>query len=255
VDERWKEHFEHDIAFHRKTAAIYDHVNTEPRLLANDLLFAPLDRRVATGESMLDLGCGTGQMLLRYASRFRLRCRRRSQSRNARPRRSRMRATALSDRCTLVHSDFFGYLERESARHSFVTCVGCLHHLPVEAFDVFFKLVKSRLRPDGQLLLAEPVDTQGRQAPSAVAKWNARSVMAARAPLMPMEESHEAPIGADVLLRQPEGFGFRRVVASRAWEMFQRSMPANALDHLAMRYLAARYGDTGNVVAALWQAA
>jgi len=45
------------------------------------------------------------------------------------------------------------------------------------------------------------------------------------------------------------------VVASRAWEMFQRSMPANALDHLAMRYLAARYGDTGNVVAALWQAA
>jgi len=45
VNERWQEHFEHDIAFHRKTAAIYDHVNTEPRLLANDLLFAPLDRR------------------------------------------------------------------------------------------------------------------------------------------------------------------------------------------------------------------
>lgn len=255
MDERWKEHFEHDIAFHRKTAAIYDHVNTEPRLLANDLLFAPLDRRVATGESMLDLGCGTGQMLLRYASRFRFAVGVDHSREMLDLAGSRMRATALSDRCTLVHSDFFGYLERESARHSFVTCVGCLHHLPVEAFDVFFKLVKSRLRPDGQLLLAEPVDTQGRQAPSAVAKWNARSVMAARAPLMPMEESHEAPIGADVLLRQPEGFGFRRVVASRAWEMFQRSMPANALDHLAMRYLAARYGDTGNVVAALWQAA
>ena len=78
--------------------------------------------------------------------------------------------------------------------------------------------------------------------------------MAARAPLMPMEESHEAPIGADVLLRQPEHFGFRRVTSSRAWEMFQRALPANALDHLAMRYLHARYGRTGNVVAALWQA-
>ena len=64
-----------------------------------------------------------------------------------------------------MHSDFFGYLERESVRHALVTCVGCLHHLPVEAFDVFFRLVKSRLRPGGRLLLAEPVDTQGRQAP------------------------------------------------------------------------------------------
>ena len=50
MNEHWQEHFEHDIAFHRKTAAIYDHVNTEPRTLANDLLFAPLDRRVAPGD-------------------------------------------------------------------------------------------------------------------------------------------------------------------------------------------------------------
>ena len=107
VNERWKEHFDHDIAFHRKTAAIYDHVNTEPRLLANDLLFAPLDRRVAPGESMLDLGCGTGQMLLRYASRFRravgvdhsremLDLARQRACRRSRP-----------GRCTLVQSDFF----------------------------------------------------------------------------------------------------------------------------------------------------
>ena len=69
-----------------------------------------------------------------------------------------------------------------------------------------------------------------------------------------MEESHEAPIGADVLLRHPGRFGFRRVTSSRAWEMFQRALPANAFDHLAMRYLHARYGNTGNVVAALWEA-
>jgi hypothetical protein len=132
--------------------------------------------------------------------------------------------------------------------------VGCLHHLPVDAFDVFFRLVRDHLSLHGQLLLAEPVATGGGMPPPAVANWNARSVMAARAALMPMEESHEAPIGADVLLRRPEGFGFRRVAASRAWEMFQRGLPATALDHLAMRYLHARYGSTGNVVAVLWQA-
>ena len=42
---------------------------------------------------------------------------------------------------TLVHSDFFRYLDAHSQHHSLITCVGCFHHLPVEAFDVFFRLV------------------------------------------------------------------------------------------------------------------
>lgn len=253
VNEHWKEHFEHDIAFHRKTAAIYDHVNSEPRILANDLLFAPLDRRVVPGESMLDLGCGTGQMLLRYAARFR-RAIGVDHSREMLDI-AEQRLTQASPRpWTLVHSDFFRYLDEHSQRHSLVTCVGCLHHLPVEAFDVFFRRAKGRLVNNGQLLLAEPVATDGRAAPDAIIRWNAKSVMAARAPLMPMEESHEAPIGADVLLRQPEAHGFRLVAASRAWEMFQRALPASALDHIAMRYFHMRYGSAGNVVAALWQA-
>ena len=44
-----------------------------------------------------------------------------------------------------------------------------------------------------------------------------------------------------------------RIVVSRAWEIFQHAHPASAIDHVAMRYLHARYGRTGNVVAALWQ--
>jgi hypothetical protein len=56
-----------------------------------------------------------------------------------------------------------------------------------------------------------------------------------------------------VLLLEPERFGFRRVSVSRGWEMFQHGLPATALDHVAMRYLHARYGRTGNVVAALWE--
>ena len=79
--------------------------------------------------------------------------------------------------------------------------------------------------------------------------------MATRAALMPMEESEEAPIRDEVLLHQPRNFGFRRVVVSRGWELFQRAVPASVLDRLAMRWLHVRYGSAGNVVAALWQAA
>jgi SAM-dependent methyltransferase len=254
MNEHWQEHFDHDVAFHRKTAAIYDHVNTEPRALANELLFAPLDRRVAPGESMLDLGCGTGQMLLRHAPRFR-RAVGVDHSREMLDVAQTNVPAVAAGRCELVLSDFFSYLESDRDRHSLVTCVGCLHHLPADAFEVFFRLVRARLELHGQLLLAEPVATGGRMPPPPVAKWNAKSVMATRAALMPMEESHEAPIGDDVLLRLPQQFGFRLVVASRAWEMFQHGLPATALDHLALRYLHARYGSTGNVVAALWQAA
>ncbi len=253
VNERWKEHFEHDIAFHRKTAAIYDHVNTEPRTLANDLLFTPLDRRVAPGEAMLDLGCGTGQMLVRYASHFR-----RAVGVDHSPEMlalasERVPAVA-SGQCTLVQSDFFDFLDVNREHFSLVTCVGCLHHLPVEACAIFFRLVRARLAANGQLLLAEPVDTGGRAPPAPVAAWNAKSVMATRAALMPMEESGEAPVNDDVLVRQPESLGFRRLVVSRGWELFQRALPASPLDHVAMRYLHARYGGTGNVVASLWQA-
>jgi SAM-dependent methyltransferase len=254
MNERWQQHFAHDVEFHRKTAAIYDHVNTEPRLLANNLLFAPLDRRVASGAAMLDLGCGTGQMLLRLGARFE-RCVGVDHSAEMLAvARTRVPAVATG-RCTLAESDFFRYLERDRDRYSLVTCVGCLHHLPADAFDQFFRLVRARLDPGGQLLLAEPVDTGGAQPPGSVARWNAGSVMAARAALMPMEESHEAPIGADVLLRQPERHGFRLAIASRAWELFQHGLPATALDHVAMRWLHARHGRTGNIVAALWEAA
>jgi SAM-dependent methyltransferase len=253
MNERWQEHFDHDVEFHRKTAAIYDHVNTEPRVLANDLLFAPLDRHVTPGESMLDLGCGTGQMLLRHAARFRRAVGVDHSAEMLDVARRRVPGVAAG-RCTLVEADFFRYLETDSDRHSLVTCVGCLHHLPVDAFEIFFRLVHTRLADKGQLLLAEPVDTGGRPAPPLVTRWNAKSVMVTRAPLMPMEDSHEAPIGADVLLLEPERFGFRRVIVSRGWEMFQHGMPATAFDHVAMRYLHARYGRTGNVVAALWEA-
>jgi SAM-dependent methyltransferase len=254
VNGRWKEHFDHDISFHRKTAAIYDHVNTEPRLLANDLLFAPLDRRVVPGDAMLDLGCGTGQMLRRYASLFRRAVGVDHSEDMLALARQRVPAVAAG-RCTLMQSDFFEFLETGRDTYALITCVGCLHHLPIDAFPIFFRQTRARLTPGGQLLLAEPVDTQGRSPPAPVGRWNAKSVMAARAALMPMEESEEAPIDEAVLLALPRDFHFDRVVVSRGWELFQHAVPAGFVDRVAMRILHTGFGGNGNVVAALWRAA
>lgn len=253
MNERWKEHFEHDIAFHRKTAAIYDHVNTEPRQLANDLLFAPFDRQVRAGDAMLDLGCGSGQMLLRYGARF-ARSVGVDHSREMLDLARRRVPAVAAGHCRLVESDFFAFLDTCRERFALATCVGCLHHVPAEAIEIFLRRVRERLPPGGQLLLAEPVDIGGRHAPSPVTRWNAGSVMATRAALMPMEESDEAPVRDATLLQQPERFGFRRIAISRGWELFQRRVPAGLLDRVALRYLHARYGGSGNVVAALWQA-
>jgi SAM-dependent methyltransferase len=253
VISHWKHYFDDDAAFHRKTAAIYDCVNTEPRLLANDLLFAALDRRVAPGDAMLDLGCGTGQMLLRYGACFR-RAVGVDHSREMLAI-ARERVPGVADgRCTLVESEFFAFLAASTDRFSLISCVGCLHHLPVEAFAEFFPAVRAHLHAGGQLLLAEPVVTANREPPPAVAHWNARSVMASRATLMPMEESAEAPIPDTVLLDLPGASGFRRIAVARGWELFQHRVPAGVLDRVAMRYLHARYGGDGNIVAALWQA-
>ena len=248
MNERWKEHFEHDIAFHRKTAAIYDHVNTEPRHPCE----RPPLRAIGPSRRSAASRCWTwaaGPARCCSATRRAFaalsasitvaKC---STSRKAACARRHWRAAGA-----LVHSDFFQYLEQE-CRPSLARDLRRLPASPASrGVRCFFRLVRSRLRP-GRAVAARGTGRHCRAAkrPPPMARWNARSVMAARAPLMPMEESHEAPIVPTCLLRQPEDFGFRRVVASRAWEMFQRSMPASAFDHLAMRYLAARCGDTGN---------
>jgi ubiquinone/menaquinone biosynthesis C-methylase UbiE len=64
------DHFQKDIEYHAATADLYDYVTVEPREFANHLLFSDITKLISPGDKMLDLGCGTGHIVLRYGQHF-----------------------------------------------------------------------------------------------------------------------------------------------------------------------------------------
>jgi ubiquinone/menaquinone biosynthesis C-methylase UbiE len=63
-----REHAARDRAFHAEIATVYDYLTNEPRVWPNELLFRPIDRCIPSVSCLLDLGCGTGQLIESQAS-------------------------------------------------------------------------------------------------------------------------------------------------------------------------------------------
>jgi len=252
----FQDHYGKDVRFHAATAHLYDGVVSEPRAFANELLFRRLDRLVPGGGRMLDLGCGTGQMLLRYASRHE-----QAEGVDHSPEmlahaRERLDRAGL-DRVRLARRNLFEFLAEPGPEYDLVTCVGCLHHLPAGTLAAFFPAVASRLKRGGRLLFAEPVAVDPTDIPGPVARWNAASVMRERAAWLEdagAEEPDEAPVEEATLRGLPEECGFELLAESRGWELFPHRIPAGWRDRWVMRRLHRRHGATGNILALLWRA-
>lgn len=256
MDEDNHAHSLKDIEYHAKTAYLYDRVVTEPRAYANNLLFSPIDRLVPQAGAMLDLGCGTGQMLLRYASRFKC-----AVGVDHSPQMLDIAAERLArhgvTNARLKQTDVLAFLGNAGDRFDLVTCVGCLHHLAAGGLEEFFRLVRSAVAPRGQLLVAEPIVNEGVEEPTLIRKWNEQSVMPELAGLVhqvDVEEADEAPIQREKLDELGRRSGFRLVCESRGWEMFPRTVPPSVADRIVLRYLHLRYGNSGNILAQLWEA-
>ena len=119
-------HYQIDQHYHDEIAGQYDHVVVRPRGFPIDLLFERFESLFVGRERMLDLGCGTGHMLLRYARSFRAAigvdhsCGMLEQAgRN-------LSGVGVSN-AILVQSDLMSFVEQQArSQFDLITCVGVL---------------------------------------------------------------------------------------------------------------------------------
>lgn len=246
-------HADKDRTYHAVIAGEYEQVVNVPRAFANDLLFRPIDRMLpASGAAMLDLGCGTGQILRRYGGRF--------EQATGVDHSAEMLVVAEQSldqaqlaKTRLLRFDLLEFLATEPAQYDLVSMVGCLHHLHPEVLHQVIQQATKRLAPGGRMLLAEPLLQDNMQPPGAIRRWNQKAMACLPKYSSLAEEPDEAPIDETRMKAAIKNAGLHIMVESRGWEMFPRHLPASLFDRIGMWALHRRYGASGYVCAMLLQ--
>ena len=241
-------HFDKDLKYHEVIAREYDGVVVAPRQCTNDALykkFAPLMR----GQRMLDLGCGTGHMSLRFGDRFSevLAVDHSAAMMDVARAKVAARKLPVKFQCVSV----FDYIDTAPADYfDAVCCTGFLHHLKAEDIGPTLLKVARLMRPKAVLLTSEPIHVPAGSVPQRVSAWNAVSVAATLSYSQHVEQPDEAPIEQQTLLSAFETAGLALVKTHRNWEIFPHHLPPRFSDRAAIRLLNALYGKAGNVFTA-----
>ena len=247
-------HSKIDAEYHNATAPQYEAVVNEPRRIANDLLFRPLLKEINSPiESILDLGCGTGQMVERLAHWF-----------------DPADITAVDHsfgmidvakvkvsqlRLTNVHfvvDDLAEFVNTTSRQFDLISCVGVLHHLKRTTCETLVQRCSDLLKPGGWLLIAEPVTRPTLyDFPALVEKWNRRSVLANKAIISELPEPDEAPLPDGFINEQLLTAGFEVIKELAGIEVFPRNLPPSLVDRLFIWAASHIYQKSGFIVAIL----
>jgi ubiquinone/menaquinone biosynthesis C-methylase UbiE len=244
------DHFKKDIEYHAATADLYDYVTVEPREFANHLLFSEISKLISPGDKMLDLGCGTGHIVLRYGHYFKsiLAVDHSEDMLNIAKRKiSKTQLHAVR----FQQINIMDFLAKESDRYDFISCVGFLHHLPLDELEKIVLSIKSLLTDNGQLLVAEPVVQN--IVPAAIQRWNMGSVMQDRRYPEGVIEPDEAPIELAQLQAIMTDSGLAEMHSTRGYELFPKNIPATLKDKLLILYFHRKYGGAGNIYAGLYR--
>lgn len=247
-------HSKIDADYHDATASQYEDIVNEPRRFANDLLFNPLLKSIDSPiKSVLDLGCGTGQMVERLAFRFE------PQEIIAVDHSAGMLdiAAAKADSLRLsnvrfVRADVSNFIADESSQFDLISCVGVLHHLTLSNCERLIQDCFNRVTPGGWLLVAEPVNRSTlKNFPAWLDKWNRRSVLAGKEIRSEVPEPDEAPLPEGFLSEQLVKAGFSVVNRSCGMEIFPLSMPPSLIDRVVIWITSRVYRKSGFIVATL----
>lgn len=245
-------HAQKDIAYHQAIAGEYDLVVVAPREITNALAFARFTRLVPRGKAMLDLGCGTGHMSLRFGGRFeRVVAVDHSEAMLAQARR-KASLKGLAD-FTARRGDVLDFIaEQADGAFDLVCCTGFVHHLKPEVMARLFSHVARVLGPRGLFLLQEPIAVPPGSVPERVQRWNATSVASRldySVPHVHDADPDEAPLELPALRAALAKSGLEVVRLHRNWEIFPQTLPPTAKDWVAIAALNAAYGKSGNVLA------
>ena len=244
------EHFAKDIRYHAAIAHEYDSVITEPRTFANHLLFGALDPLIVRGARMLDVGCGTGQMLVRYARFFDAATGIDHSPQMLNQARANLDTAGLHG-AHLQQSDLMEFLRRDDRYYDLIACVGCLHHFPHANIPDALAALSRRLALGGVFLFAEPIEVLADTLPAEIEQWNAASVMRGRSYSGHAEDPDEGPLPLILLHNALAASGLITVAESRGWEMFPQHLPPTVADRITLWKMHHRYGTNGNIYAAV----
>lgn len=239
-----------DIDYHEIIAAEYDAIVVEPRAYANDLLFKPFNKFMTSCDDMLDIGCGTGHMLIRYANKYQNVIGIDHSAGMLSKAKEKCEQNQLNN-VELIQTDLSAFLSNSDKKFDLITMVGCLHHLSPEEFEDTLLLVKKHLNSNGLFLIAEPIETNFVQ-PAELVKWNSESIVKDRHYSQHADDPDEAPINIDDLSQYFQNTGFTKIMESRGTEIFPHNFPPSELDKKMINEFHQNYGAQGHVYSALY---
>lgn len=245
-------HSDKDIQFHADIATVYDYLTLDPRKFLTNILFKKIDKQIKSSNLMIDLGCGTGQMLCRYKQLFNNQIG--VDHSGEMLEQAREKPELSSEKTVLIHSDIDKFLgEYTGPQPNFVTIVGFLHHLQKQELTAILKKIHTILVQGGQILIAEPILSVS--VPKLVSKINENSILVERLKTsMPDHAEHpdEEPLDEQDLIKSIEEAGFSRKSTTKGYEIFHLNYPPPIWEKAFFRLLSLYYGTKkGNVIAIL----